>query len=64
MTALAENLERLEEEIAQACRRAGRSRVEVELMAVTKTCPAAVVAEAAAMGLTLIRRKPRAGVCR
>ncbi|MGD0097780.1 MAG: YggS family pyridoxal phosphate-dependent enzyme [Terracidiphilus sp.] len=50
---LKENLERLEEEIAQACRRAGRSRSEVELMAVTKTCPLAVVAEAAAHGLTL-----------
>ena len=53
MTALAENLERLEEEISQACRRAGRPRREVELMAVTKTCPAAVVAEAAALGLRL-----------
>jgi pyridoxal phosphate enzyme (YggS family) len=53
MTALAENLERLEEEIAQACLRAGRSRSEVELMAVSKTCPAAVIAEAAALGLKL-----------
>ncbi len=53
MTALAENIERLEEAIGQACRRAGRSRGEVELMAVTKTCPAAVVAEAAALGLRL-----------
>jgi hypothetical protein len=53
MTALKENLERLEEEIAQACRRAGRSRAEVELMAVSKTCPAAVIAEAAALGLRL-----------
>jgi pyridoxal phosphate enzyme (YggS family) len=50
---LKENLERLEEEITQACRRAGRPRGEVELMAVTKTCPAAVVAEAAALGLRL-----------
>ena len=39
MTKLAENLERLEEAIAQACRRAGRSRGEIELMAVSKTCP-------------------------
>jgi len=53
MTALKEHLERLEEEIEQACRRAGRSRAEVELMAVSKTCPAAVVAEAAALGLRL-----------
>ena len=54
MTGLAENLERVEEEIAQVCRRAGRSRSDVELMAVTKTCPAAVIAKAAALGLTLI----------
>ena len=53
MTALAENLERLEAEIVEACRRAGRPRAEIELMAVTKTCPAAVVAEAAALGLAL-----------
>jgi len=53
MTALKENLELLEEEISQACRRAGRSRGEVELMAVTKTCPAVVVADAAALGVKL-----------
>jgi pyridoxal phosphate enzyme (YggS family) len=53
MTALAENLERLEAAITQACRRAGRGRGTVELMAVTKTYPAATVAEAAALGLRL-----------
>ena len=53
MTALAQNLERLEEEIALACRNAGRPRAEVELMAVSKTYPAATMAEAAALGLTL-----------
>jgi hypothetical protein len=53
MTALKENLERLEEAIAAACRRAGRARGEVELMAVTKSYPAATVAEAAALGLWL-----------
>ena len=53
MTALKENLERVEEEISLACRRAGRVRDEVELMAVTKTCSAAVIAEAAALGLKL-----------
>ena len=53
MTALRDNLERLEDEIAAACRAAGRSRAEVELMAVSKTHPAAMVAEAAALGLTL-----------
>ena len=53
MAPLAENLERLEAAIAEACRRAGRPRAEVELMAVSKTCPAATIAEAAALGLTL-----------
>jgi pyridoxal phosphate enzyme (YggS family) len=53
MTTLAENLEALEEAIAAACRRAGRPRAEVELMAVSKTYPAATMAEAAALGLTL-----------
>ena len=53
MTALKENLERLEAAIAAACRRAGRGRDTVELMAVTKTHPAATVAEAAVLGLTL-----------
>jgi pyridoxal phosphate enzyme (YggS family) len=53
MTALAENLERLEAEIAVACRRAGRPRSAVELMAVSKTHPAETVREAAALGLTL-----------
>jgi pyridoxal phosphate enzyme (YggS family) len=53
MTTLKDNLERLEAEIAQACRRAGRPRAEVELMAVSKTYPAAALAEAAALGLTL-----------
>jgi pyridoxal phosphate enzyme (YggS family) len=50
---LSENLERLEAAINAACRRAGRGRGEVELMAVTKTFPAATVAEAAALGLSL-----------
>ena len=53
MTALKENLERLEEAISAACRAAGRPRGEVELMAVSKTFPAEAVAEAAALGLTL-----------
>ncbi len=53
MMALAENLEQLEEKIASACRRAGRERSAVELMAVSKTFPAAAVAEAAALGLNL-----------
>jgi len=53
MTPLKENLERLEEGIAAACRRAGRHRAEVELMAVSKTYPAATVIEAAELGFRL-----------
>ncbi|HET6168606.1 MAG TPA: YggS family pyridoxal phosphate-dependent enzyme [Terracidiphilus sp.] len=53
MTALKENLEKLEEAIGAACRRAGRVREDVELMAVTKTYPAETIAEAAALGLKL-----------
>jgi pyridoxal phosphate enzyme (YggS family) len=53
MTMLEENLERLEEAIAQACQGAGRARGEIELMAVSKTFPAEAIAEAAALGLTL-----------
>ncbi len=53
MSGLAENLARLEEAIASACRAAGRSRGEVDLMAVSKTYPAATIAEAEALGLTL-----------
>jgi hypothetical protein len=53
MTAIAENLERLEEAIGRACRAAGRGRGEVELMAVSKTYPAATIAEAALLGLRL-----------
>src|SRR5215469_10562120 len=53
MTSLRENLERLESAIEQACRRAGRSRSEIELMAVSKTYPAATICEAVSLGLHL-----------
>lgn len=53
MTTLADNLARLEESIAAACRRAGRARGEVELMAVSKTFPASAIAEAAQLGMAL-----------
>jgi hypothetical protein len=53
VTALQENLERIEGEIAAACRRAGRARSEVELMAVSKTFPAEAIIEASTLGLTL-----------
>ncbi len=53
MSQLAENLEKLEAAIAEACRKGGRRREDVELMAVSKTYPAETIAEAAALGLTL-----------
>jgi pyridoxal phosphate enzyme (YggS family) len=53
MATLNENLERLEDAIDAACRTAVRARAEVELMAVSKTYPAATLGEAAALGLTL-----------
>ncbi len=53
MTALTENLGRLEDAITAACRKAGRARGEVELMAVSKTYPASTIAEATGLGLHL-----------
>jgi pyridoxal phosphate enzyme (YggS family) len=53
MTALQENIARIEEQIVAACRAAGRFRSEVELMAVSKTYPAVTLAEAASLGLHL-----------
>lgn len=43
----------IEERIAAACRRAGRDRAAVKLMAVSKTHPASAIQEAAAAGVTL-----------
>lgn len=53
MTSLKENLARLEEGIAAACRNTGRPRSEVELMAVSKTYPASTIVEAAGLGMKL-----------
>jgi PLP dependent protein len=50
---IAENLARLEDQIAAACRGAGRPRGEVALMAVSKMHPPSALAEAAAAGLSL-----------
>ncbi len=53
MTHFSERLARVEDQIAAACRNAGRPRSEVALMAVSKTHPASAIAEAAACGITL-----------
>jgi PLP dependent protein len=48
---LPENLSRIEDEIAAACLRAGRSRAGIGLMAVTKGHPVSAIREAAALGI-------------
>lgn len=53
MSYLREHLEHLDAQIAAACRKGGRSRHEVELMAVSKTYPAETINEAAELGLRL-----------
>ena len=50
---IADQLARVEDSIAAACRQAGRSRASVELMAVSKTYPMETIAAAAALGLRL-----------
>ena len=51
--AIAENLERVREQIAAACRHAGRPSEEVSLIAVSKMHPAAYLLEAYAAGQRL-----------
>jgi hypothetical protein len=53
MSDLALNLAAVEAAIVAACERAGRKREEIELMAVSKTYAAPVLAEAAKLGLNL-----------
>lgn len=53
MSALHQNLDGVEAAIAAACKRADRRRDAIELMAVSKTYPAEVLAEAARLGLFL-----------
>lgn len=53
MVSIKENLEEIETRIASACEKAGRSRDEVRLVAVSKRKPAEAVIEAAAAGQIL-----------
>src|SRR5438094_7293759 len=53
MNSIAENLERVREQIAQAAARAGRVAEEIELVAIAKTHPAEKVREAIETGQTL-----------
>jgi pyridoxal phosphate enzyme (YggS family) len=50
---IADNLARIEDQIAAACRRAGRSRADVALMAVSKMHPVSAILDAVAAGQTL-----------
>ncbi len=50
MTSIADNLAQVEDAMHQACRAAGRSRSEVELMAVSKTHPVEFLLQAATAG--------------
>ncbi|HTI72105.1 MAG TPA: YggS family pyridoxal phosphate-dependent enzyme [Candidatus Limnocylindria bacterium] len=52
MSALAENLEKVQTRIRQACERAGRNPADITLVAVSKNHPAAAVEEAARLGLS------------
>ena len=53
MVSIAENLERVSEQITQAAAKAGRAINEIELVAITKTHPAEKVREAVEAGHTL-----------
>jgi pyridoxal phosphate enzyme (YggS family) len=53
MISIAENLERVRGQIAQAAAKAGRSEDEIELVAITKTHPAERIREAIDAGHTL-----------
>jgi PLP dependent protein len=53
MVSIAENLERVREQIAQATAKAGRAVNEIELVAITKTHPAEKVREAVDAGHTV-----------
>lgn len=53
VSTFAERLARIEDRISAACRRAGRERSTVRLMAVSKTHPAEAIAEAVSAGVTL-----------
>jgi pyridoxal phosphate enzyme (YggS family) len=53
MTSIAENLERVREQITQAAAKVGRAVNEIELVAITKTHPAEKVREAVEAGHTV-----------
>lgn len=60
---LAENLARVEGEVTDACRQSGRSREEITLVVVTKTCPASDAVLLSELGVLDLgeNRHPEAG---
>ena len=54
VTAFKERLASIEERIDESCRRAGRARAEIRLMAVSKAHPAHAILEAVEAGVTLL----------
>ena len=54
MTKFKDRLDAIEGRISDACRRAGRARREVRLMAVSKAHPAGAILEAVEAGVTLV----------
>jgi len=54
LSRLADNLARVEDAIATACKAAGRPRGDVELMAISKTHPVEALIEAESLGLRLL----------
>lgn len=47
-----QNLERIRADLARACERSGRNPDEITIVAITKTHPAEVIAQAVALGMT------------
>lgn len=56
-----ENLQEVERRICEACKRSGRDRSEVQLIAVSKTKPVSMIEEAYAGRNSQIWRKQAAG---
>ncbi len=54
MSAISENLKRVQERIARAAERAGRAADEIGLVAVSKTQPVAVIEEAVRVGVRVL----------
>lgn len=61
---LKENLESVEEKIQEACKKSGRNREDVTLVAVSKTKPVETLQEAYDLGDPCLRREQSTGTDR